>query len=94
MKQRPHGFVDALRGDTVVCFFEKPSTRTRVSFAAAAERLGMLPLVLRPDELQLGRGETIGDTARTLSGYASAIVVRTFAQATVDELAAGCDASP
>jgi ornithine carbamoyltransferase len=88
MKQRPHGFVDALRGDTVVCFFEKPSTRTRVSFAAAAERLGMLPLVLRPDELQLGRGETIGDTARTLSGYASAIVVRTFAQETVDDLAA------
>ncbi|MGL6280227.1 MAG: ornithine carbamoyltransferase [Gaiella sp.] len=88
MKHRPHGFVDALRGDTVVCFFEKPSTRTRVSFAAAAERLGMLPLVLRPDELQLGRGETIADTARTLSGYASAIVVRTFAQSTVDELAA------
>jgi ornithine carbamoyltransferase len=88
MKRRPHGFVDALRGDTVVCFFEKPSTRTRVSFAAAAERLGMLPLVLRPDELQLGRGETLADTARTLSGYASAIVVRTFAQETVDELAA------
>jgi ornithine carbamoyltransferase len=87
MKLRPHGFVDALRGDTVVCFFEKPSTRTRVSFAAAAERLGMLPLVLRPDELQLGRGETIADTARTLSGYASAIVVRTFAHSTVEELA-------
>ncbi len=88
MKRRPHGFVDVLQGDTVVCFFEKPSTRTRVSFAAAAERLGMLPLVLRPDELQLGRGETLGDTARTLSGYAAAIVVRTFAQETVDELAA------
>jgi ornithine carbamoyltransferase len=87
MKERPHGFFQTLRGDTVVCYFEKPSTRTRVSFAAAAERLGMLPLVLRPDELQLGRGETIGDTARTLSGYAAAIVVRTFAQATVDELA-------
>jgi ornithine carbamoyltransferase len=87
MKRRPHGFVDVLQGDTVVCFFEKPSTRTRVSFAAAAERLGMLPLVLRPDELQLGRGETIADTARTLSGYAAAIVVRTFAQETVDELA-------
>lgn len=87
MKARPHGFVDALRGDTVVCLFEKPSTRTRVSFAAAAERLGMLPLVLRPDELQLGRGETIADTSRTLSGYAAAIVVRTFAQATVDEMA-------
>ena len=82
MKERPHGFVEALRGDTVVCFFEQPSTRTRVSFAAAAERLGMLPLLLRPDELQLGRGEPLGDTARVLSGYAAAIVVRTFAQAT------------
>jgi ornithine carbamoyltransferase len=88
MRDRPHGYIDALRGDTVACFFEKPSTRTRVSFAAAAERLGMLPLLLRPDELQLGRGETIGDTARTLSGYADAIVIRTFAQSTVDEIAA------
>lgn len=87
MKARPHGFVEALRGDTVVCYFEKPSTRTRVSFAAAAERLGMMPLLLGPDELQLGRGETIEDTARTFSGYAAAIVVRTFAQATVERLA-------
>ncbi len=60
MKERPHGFVEALRGDTVVCFFEKPSTRTRVSFAAAAERLGMLPLLLRPGELPLGRGAPAG----------------------------------
>jgi ornithine carbamoyltransferase len=88
MRSRPHGFVDALRGDTLVCFFEKPSTRTRVSFAAAAERLGMMPLLLRPDELQLGRGETIEDTARTLSGYAAAIVARTFAHSTVEQLAA------
>jgi ornithine carbamoyltransferase len=88
MKARPHGFVEALRGDTLVCFFEKPSTRTRVSFAAAAERLGMMPLLLRPDELQLGRGETIEDTSRTLSGYAAAIVVRTFAQETVEQMAA------
>jgi ornithine carbamoyltransferase len=88
MKERPHGFVEALRGDTVVCYFEKPSTRTRVSFAAAAERLGMLPLLVRPDELQLGRGETIEDTARTLSSYAAAIVVRTFAQETVRRIAA------
>jgi len=92
MKQRPHGFVDSLRGGTVVCFFEKPSTRTRVSFAAAAERLGMLPLLLRPDELQLGRGETTEDTARTLSGYADAIVIRTFAQATVEQIAAAAKA--
>lgn len=88
MKGRPHGFVEALRGDTLVCYFEKPSTRTRVSFAAAAERLGMLPLLLGPDELQLGRGETLEDTARTLAGYASAIVVRTFAQETVERIAA------
>ncbi|HUF02264.1 MAG TPA: ornithine carbamoyltransferase [Gaiellaceae bacterium] len=88
MKARPHGFVEALRGDTVVCFFEKPSTRTRVSFAAAADRLGMMPLLLGPDELQLGRGETLEDTARTLSGYAAAIVLRTFAQGTVDRMAA------
>jgi len=92
MKERPHGFVEALRGDTVVCFFENPSTRTRVSFAAAAERLGMLPLLLRPDELQLGRGEPLGDTARALSGYAAAIVVRTFEQATVEQIASAATA--
>ncbi|HSG13880.1 MAG TPA: ornithine carbamoyltransferase [Gaiellaceae bacterium] len=92
MKTRPHGFVEALRGDTLVCFFEKPSTRTRVSFAAAAERLGMFPLLIRPDELQLGRGETVEDTARTLSGYAQAIVIRTFAQETVERIAAAAKA--
>ena len=51
----------------VACYFAKPSTRTRVSFEAAAHRLGMLPIMLRPDELQLGRGEPIADTARVLS---------------------------
>jgi ornithine carbamoyltransferase len=88
MKQRPHGFVAALQGDTLVCFFEKPSTRTRVSFAAAAERLGMLPIVLGTNDLQLGRGESLDDTTRTFAGYAAAIVVRAFAQATVDRMAA------
>ncbi len=88
MKERPHGFVEALRGETLVCFFEKPSTRTRLSFAAAAERLGMLPVVLGPADLQLGRGESLEDTARTFAGYAAAIVVRTFAQETVERIAA------
>jgi ornithine carbamoyltransferase len=88
MKERPHGFLEALRGDTVVCYFEKPSTRTRLSFAAAAERLGMLPVVLGPADLQLGRGETLEDTARTFAGYAAAVVVRTFAQETVERMAA------
>jgi len=68
--------------------FDKPSTRTRVSLEAAAWALGMLPIVLRPDELQLGHGETVADTARVLSRYLSALTIRTFAQARVDELAA------
>ena len=80
-------FSDALRGRIVACIFEKPSTRTRVSFAAAAARLGATPVALSPQELQLGRGESIADTARSLSGYCAAIVIRTYAQWTVDELA-------
>ncbi len=67
--------------------FDKPSTRTRVSLESAAWMLGMLPIVLRPDELQLGRGETVADTARALSLYLDALTVRTFAQASVEELA-------
>ena len=83
-----HGWLDALRGSSVACYFAKPSTRTRVSFAAAAARLGMNAIALRADELQLGRGETIADTARTLSAYCDAIVIRTFAHSDVEELAA------
>ncbi len=78
---------DVLRGQTIACIFEKPSTRTRVSFATAIARLGATPVALSPQELQIGRGETIADTARSLSGYCAAIVIRTFAQETVDELA-------
>lgn len=88
MKAEPLGSVDAHRGKAVACFFNKPSTRTRVSFEVAAHRLGLLPIMLRPDELQLGRGEPIADTARVLSAYAAAIVIRTFAQAEVEEVAA------
>jgi ornithine carbamoyltransferase len=91
MKAQPQAWIDTLRGQSLACFFEKPSTRTRVSFAAAAYRLGMQPIMLRPDELQLGRGEPIADTARVLSSYASAIVVRTFAQHTLEEMAAAAD---
>jgi ornithine carbamoyltransferase len=86
MKAEPYTWVDTLRGHSLACFFEKPSTRTRVSFAAAAYRLGMLPIMLRPDELQLGRGEPIADTAHVLSSYADAIVIRTFAQHTLEEM--------
>jgi ornithine carbamoyltransferase len=87
LKEEPGRYEDVLRGETVACIFEKPSTRTRVSFAAAIARLGATPIALSPQELQLGRGESIADTARSLSGYCAAIVIRTFAHETVDELA-------
>jgi ornithine carbamoyltransferase len=87
MKEHPARFEDALRGRSIACVFEKPSTRTRVSFAAAAARLGATPIALAPQDLQLGRGESIADTARSVSGYVDAIVIRACAQSTVDELA-------
>jgi ornithine carbamoyltransferase len=87
MKRDPLLARDSLSGGSIGLIFNKPSTRTRVSFEAAAWGLGMLPIALRPDELQLGRGETVADTARTLSRYLQAIVIRTFEQASVEELA-------
>jgi ornithine carbamoyltransferase len=87
MKAEPAYGEGALHGSSIACIFEKPSTRTRVSFAAAAARLGATPISLAPQELQLGRGESIADTARSLSGYVDANVIRTFAQETVQELA-------
>jgi ornithine carbamoyltransferase len=88
MKADPLGWRDAQAGKVLASYFSKPSTRTRVSLEAAAQRLGMLPLMLRPDELQLGRGEPIADTGRVLSGYVDAITIRTYAQSDVEELAA------
>ena len=88
IKAEPDPIRGRLAGGRLAMIFHKPSTRTRVSFESAAWTLGMLPSVLRADELQLGRGETVADTARTLSLYVDAIVVRTFAQAVVEELAA------
>jgi ornithine carbamoyltransferase len=78
---------DALAGGRVGLIFDKPSTRTRVSFEAAIWGLGMLPITLRPDELQLGRGEPVADTARVLSRYLTALAIRTFDQSKVEELA-------
>ena len=78
---------DALAGKTVGLFFELPSTRTRISFQVAVAELGANPLALRSDELQLGRGESISDTARVLSRYVHAIAIRSGSHATVTELA-------
>ncbi|MGI9019480.1 MAG: ornithine carbamoyltransferase, partial [Solirubrobacterales bacterium] len=79
----------SLAGRTVALFFERPSTRTRVSFQVGVAELGGHPLPLRADELQLGRGESIGDTARVLSRFLHAIVIRSGSDETVAELAAG-----
>ncbi|MFN2587109.1 MAG: ornithine carbamoyltransferase [Actinomycetota bacterium] len=87
LKRRPQALDDQLRGKQVALIFEKPSTRTRVSFEAAVTSLGGHAIVLRGDELQLGRGETIEDTGRVLSRYVSAIVVRTFGQDRLERLA-------
>jgi len=76
-----------LPGRTLGMIFEKPSTRTRVSFEAGIWQLGGVGLHLSASDLQLGRGETIKDTALVLSRYLDAIMIRTFAQADVEELA-------
>ncbi|MFN3740281.1 MAG: ornithine carbamoyltransferase [Thermodesulfovibrionales bacterium] len=67
-----------LIGKSIGLLFEKPSTRTRVSFDIGIYQMGGHPVYMTPQELQLGRGETIEDTARTLSRYLDAIVIRTF----------------
>jgi ornithine carbamoyltransferase len=79
---------DALANKTVAIYMTKPSTRTRLSSETAVAHLGGTPIFIRGDELQLGRGETIADTARIISGYCDALIIRTFAQADVDELGA------
>ncbi len=77
-----------LQGKTLAMIFEKPSTRTRVSFEAGMRQLGGETIVLTSHETQLGRGETIADTARVLSRYVDAIMIRTNAPAKLTELAA------
>ena len=78
----------ALANKSVAIYMTKPSTRTRLSSETAVAHLGGTPIFIRGDELQLGRGETIADTAKIISGYCSALIIRTFAQADVDELGA------
>lgn len=87
--QRRHGASRRpLEGRSVALIFEKPSTRTRVSFEVGAYELGAHPVVLNTRDMQLGRGESIVDTARTLSRYVHAIVLRTAAHERIEALAA------
>jgi ornithine carbamoyltransferase len=80
-----------LPGRTLGMIFQKPSTRTRVSFEVGMFQLGGTALYLAAGDLQLGRGETIKDTAHVLSRYLDGVMIRTFAQADVDELAEHAD---
>ena len=77
---------DALAHKSVAIYMTKPSTRTRLASQTAVAHLGGSPIVLRGEDLQLGRGESIADTAKIFSGYCDALIVRTFAQSDVDEL--------
>src|SRR5207245_7481866 len=86
-KSRPDDWRTALSGRSLAMIFEKSSTRTRVSFEAGMFQLGGLGMFLSSRDLQLGRGEPISDTARVLSRYAVGLMARTFAHATVEDLA-------
>lgn len=86
-KSDPSAWATRLAGKQVALIFEKPSTRTRVSFEVAVTSMGGHAVVLRGEELQLGRGETIEDTGRALSRYVDGIVVRTFGQDRLERLA-------
>jgi ornithine carbamoyltransferase len=87
-EREPH---ELLPGRTLGMIFQKPSTRTRVSFEVGIYELGGTGLYLSANDLQLGRGETIKDTANVLERYLDAIMIRTFAQDDVEELAEQAD---
>ena len=87
---RPRGMPDdeePLAGRMVALIFEKPSTRTRVSFDVGVRQMGGQTMVLSGADMQLGHGETVADTARVLSRYVDLIMIRTFEEATLHEMA-------
>jgi ornithine carbamoyltransferase len=91
MKKDRHGGPRVLDGRAVAVIFEKPSTRTRLSFEVGVFELGGHPVIVDARMSQLGRGETIEDTARVMSRYCSMIVIRTFEQDKIERLAAAAD---
>src|SRR5438876_1071739 len=87
-KQKAHEIDKPLEGKTLAMIFERPSTRTRVSFDVGMRQLGGEAIMLTGAEMQLGRGETIADTARVLSRYVDAIMIRILNHDALLELAA------
>ncbi|MCU1591279.1 MAG: argF [Frankiales bacterium] len=88
LKAKRYGGPTPLQGRAIAVVFEKPSTRTRLSFEVGIAELGAHPVIIDAGTTQLGRGETIEDTARVLSRYVSAIVIRTFGDDRIRDLAA------
>ena len=86
IKKHPEQYRQALAGQTLAMIFQKPSTRTRVSFEVGMWQLGGYALYLSGTDLQIGRGETIADTARVLSRYCDGIMARVFGHADIEEL--------
>jgi ornithine carbamoyltransferase len=82
---------DSLAGRSIALVFQRPSTRTRISFEVGVAELGATPVVLRADEMQFSRGESVGDTARVLSRYVDAIVIRSGSHQEVAALATEAD---
>ena len=87
LKARPSDYRGALERKSLAMIFQKPSTRTRVSFEVGMYQLGGTAVFLGSDSIQLQRGESVPDTAKVLSRYVNAIMARTFAHETVTELA-------
>lgn len=86
--KEPLSAAEHLLNKTVAIYMTKPSTRTRLASETATAHLGGTPIFIRGDELQLGRGETIADTAKIISGFCDALIIRTYKQSDVDELGA------
>ena len=86
--ENPLRSATVLANKSVAIYMTKPSTRTRLASETAVAHLGGTPIFIRGDDLQLGRGESISDTAKIISGFCDALIIRTYAQAEVDELGA------
>lgn len=86
--KEPLSAANHLANKTVAIYMTKPSTRTRLASETATAHLGGTPIFIRGEELQLGRGETIADTAKIISGFCDALIIRTFKQSDVNELGA------
>ncbi|KAB7705390.1 ornithine carbamoyltransferase [Bacillus aerolatus] len=91
MKKNKENYSDALKGQLLGMIFEKHSTRTRVSFEAAMIQLGGHGMFLSSNDMQLGRGETIEDTGKVLSGYLDGIMIRTHSHSRIEALAEAAD---